>query len=146
MWWRRLQYHRNQGSIFLHYIDNHDKKTPLQKLIDSTTILHRESNHRKLQIAESVAITVRHPNINVQLATDFILPSVRPQTAIPDLEESSSQSGSSIMPGPGRLNQSTARRQARISSPRLGSRAEPNNQSGSSIPPGPGHLSQRSPL
>ncbi|XP_076066930.1 uncharacterized protein LOC143040121 [Oratosquilla oratoria] len=75
---RHLLYRRNQGAIFQYYIDHHDQKPPLQKLIDSTTTLLKESNYRKMQIAEAVAITSRHPNINAQVSSDYILPSARP--------------------------------------------------------------------
>ena len=75
---RRLQYHRNQGSIFQHYTEAHNMRPPLQKLIEGTSILHREANFRKLQIAEAVAITYQRPSINVQQFAEFILPSVRP--------------------------------------------------------------------
>ena len=76
---RRLQFHRNNGSIFQHYTDSHNMKPPLQTLIEQTKIVHHEQNFRKLQIAEAVSITCQHPSINIQQAAEFILPSARPQ-------------------------------------------------------------------
>ena len=76
---RRLQSHRNQGSIFQHYTDHHNMKPPLQKLIDNTSIVHKEVAFRRLQIAEAVSITTQRPTINVQQAAEFTLPSARPQ-------------------------------------------------------------------
>ena len=76
---RRLQSHRSQGSIFQHFTEIHNMRPPLQKLIEQTEIIHRETRFRKLQIAEAVSITCQHPSINIQQAADFILPSARPQ-------------------------------------------------------------------
>ena len=75
---RRLQSHRSQGSIFQHYTEIHDMRPPLQKLLENTEIIHRESNFRKLQIAEAVSITLQHPSLNIQQNADFILPSICP--------------------------------------------------------------------
>ena len=80
---RRLQFHRNNGSIFQHYTDIHNMKPPLQALIESTEIVHKENQFRKLQIAEAVSITCQRPTINIQQAADFILPSTRPQSSTP---------------------------------------------------------------
>ena len=74
---RRLQSHKNNGSILDHFISVHDKKPALQTLIDNTKIEHMESRFRKLQIAEAVFIHTKQPLINVQKAVDFILPSAR---------------------------------------------------------------------
>ena len=76
---RRLQSHRNQGSIFQHFTETHNMKPPLEKLIEHTEIVHKETAFRKLQIAEAVSITCQHPTINIQQTADFILPSARPQ-------------------------------------------------------------------
>ena len=84
---RRLQYHRNQGSIFQHFTEIHSMRPPLQKLIEQTEIVHKESTFRKLQIAEAVSITCQHPTINIQQAADFILPSARPQVINPLQEQ-----------------------------------------------------------
>ena len=54
-------------------------KPPLQTLIDQTTIIHKETDFRKLQIAEAVSIISQRPSINIQQSADFILPSARPQ-------------------------------------------------------------------
>ena len=75
---RRLQSHRNQGSIFQHFTEVHNMRPPLQKLIEQTKVVHRESVFRRLQIAEAVSITCQRPTINIQQAADFILPSARP--------------------------------------------------------------------
>ncbi|KAK3866905.1 hypothetical protein Pcinc_027588 [Petrolisthes cinctipes] len=75
----RMQFHRNQGSIFQHFTDIHIMKPPLQKLLDQTQILHKETHFRKLQISEAISITCRRPSINIQQAADFIMPSTRPQ-------------------------------------------------------------------
>ena len=74
----RLQSHRSNGSIFQHFTEIHNMRPPLQKLIEQTEIIHKESSFRKLQIAEAVSITCQRPNINIQQAADFILPSARP--------------------------------------------------------------------
>ncbi|KAK4328408.1 hypothetical protein Pmani_001156 [Petrolisthes manimaculis] len=76
---RRMQSHRNQGSIFQHFTDIHIMKPPLQKLLNQTEIIHKENDLRELQISEAVSITYQRPSINVQQAADFILPSARPQ-------------------------------------------------------------------
>ena len=76
---RRMQSHRNQGSIFQHFTDIHIKKPPLQTLLDYTEIIHKENDFRKLQISEAVSITCQRPSINIQQAADFILPSARPK-------------------------------------------------------------------
>ena len=60
-------------------------KPPLQKLIETTKIVHHENQFRKLQIAEAVSITCQRPSINIQQAADFILPSARPQ--IPERQQ-----------------------------------------------------------
>ena len=75
---RRLQYHRNQGSIFQHFTEVHNKKPPLQYLIENTSIIHKETNFRRLQISEAVSITCQRPTINAQQTMNFTLPSVRP--------------------------------------------------------------------
>ena len=84
---RRLQFHRSQGSIFQHFTEVHNMRPPLQKLIQQTDIVHRESTFRRLQIAEAVSITCQHPTINIQQAVDFILPSARPQETNPHQEQ-----------------------------------------------------------
>ena len=76
---RRLQFHRNQGSIFQHFTEIHNMRPPLQKLIDNTQIIHKENDFRKQQIAEAVSITIQRPSINIQQSADFILPSKRLQ-------------------------------------------------------------------
>ncbi|KAK3877223.1 hypothetical protein Pcinc_018023 [Petrolisthes cinctipes] len=77
-----MQSHRNQGSIFQHFTEIHIMKPPLQKLLDQTEILHKETDFRKLQISEAVSITCQRPSINNQQAADFILPSARPQDQV----------------------------------------------------------------
>ena len=84
---RRLQAHRSNGSIFQHFTETHNMRPPLQKLIEQTEIVHKESAFRKLQIAEAVSIICQHPTINIQQAADFILPSARPQETNPNLDQ-----------------------------------------------------------
>ena len=74
---RRLLAHRNQGSIHQHYVDVHDRKPSLQELIDSTSIIHKESNYSRLLISEAVSIVTQKPSLNIQQETDTLLPSSR---------------------------------------------------------------------
>ena len=53
-------------------------RPPLQKLIEHTVIIHKETNFRRLQIAEAVPIMCQRPSINIQQAAEFILPSSHP--------------------------------------------------------------------
>ncbi|KAK3860802.1 hypothetical protein Pcinc_033170 [Petrolisthes cinctipes] len=54
---RRMQSHRNQGSIFQHFTETHIMKPRLEKLLDQTEILHKENYFRMLQISKAVSIT-----------------------------------------------------------------------------------------
>ena len=74
---RRLLAHRNRGSIHQHYVDVHDRKPSLQELIDSTSIIHKESNYSRLLISEAVSIVTQKPSLNIQQETDTLLPSSR---------------------------------------------------------------------
>ena len=125
---RRLQYHRNQGSIFQHYTEHHNMKPPLQQLIANTTILHRESTFRRMQIAEAVSIVLQHPSINVQLAADFVLPSLRPLGPHQQMQEQNTNEHPLVYPAPHQSNPTgpVTRSQARISVTSYGSeRATP---------------------
>ena len=66
---------------------NPQHEAPLEKLIQQTEIVHKETVFRKLQIAEAVSITCQHPTINIQQSADFILPSARPQQTIHHQEQ-----------------------------------------------------------
>ena len=74
---RRLQAHRNNGAIHQHFIDVHDKKPPLEELIENTDIIHRENNYGRLVIAEAVSINQQKPTLNVQISSEYVLPSNR---------------------------------------------------------------------
>ena len=69
--------HKNNLAILNHIISVHDKKQALQFLIDYTKIEQMKSRFRRLQIAEAVFINTKQPQINVQKAVNFILPSAR---------------------------------------------------------------------
>ena len=74
---RRLQAHRNQGAIHQHFVDIHDRKPALQELIDSTTIIHKESRYSRLLITEAVSIAIQKPSLNIQMDSNYLLPSSR---------------------------------------------------------------------
>ena len=76
---RRLLYHRNQGAIFQHFTDKHDRKPTVTELLDSTTIIAQESNIRRRMITEAVYIKLQKPSLNIQTASYYILPSTRRQ-------------------------------------------------------------------
>ena len=135
---RRLQFHRNQGSIFQHFTEIHNMRPPLQKLIQSTDIIHKQSTFRKLQIAEAVSITCQRPTINIQQATDFILPSGRPQGTHPHQEQQANRQ-QQVQPANQRQGPVTraAAALARASRQDPGSPTQSNSQSEPSILPGP---------
>ena len=76
---RRLQNHRNNGAIFQHYTDKHNRKPGVEELLQSTVIIGQESNIKRLMIAEAVSIKLQKPNLNIQMASQYILPSSRRQ-------------------------------------------------------------------
>ena len=79
---RRMQYHRNQGAIFQHYTEKHDKRPTVKELLESTDIIGQESTTRRLMIAEAVSIKLQKPTLNVQTASQYVLPSTRRQRAL----------------------------------------------------------------
>ena len=79
---RRLQAHRNQGAIFQHYTDQHDRKPTVDELLESTTIIGTENSIRRLMIAEAVSIKLQKPTLNVQTSSQYVLPSTRRQRAL----------------------------------------------------------------
>ena len=82
---KRLQFHRNQGAIFQHYTENHDKKPSVTELINSTEIITKEQNFSRLIIAEAIAIHLEKPKLNIQTHSHHVLPSTRRQRAL-DIE------------------------------------------------------------
>ena len=74
---RRMQAHRNNGGINSHYTASHDRKPLLTELLENTTIVHREPLRYRLNIAEAVHIAVKHPVLNTQKESDYVLPSAR---------------------------------------------------------------------
>ena len=74
---RRMQAHRNNGGINNHYTQFHDRKPLLVELLENTTIIHRETQKHRLQIAEAVSISLNHPVLNTQTEHDYVLPSAR---------------------------------------------------------------------
>ena len=74
---RRLQAHRNNGAIFQHYTEKHDRKPSLNELVENTEILHTEQNYHKRIIAEASYILLHRPNMNIQLEAEKSLPSCR---------------------------------------------------------------------
>ena len=74
---RRMLAHRNNGAINKHYTKEHDRKPLLTELLQNTTVIHRENVPMRLNISEAVSIAVRHPVLNIQTESDYILPSVR---------------------------------------------------------------------
>ena len=79
---RRLLYHRNNGAIFQHYTDQHNRKPTVEELLQSTVILGQENITKRLMIAEAVSIKLQKPNLNVQTASQYILPSSRRPRAL----------------------------------------------------------------
>ena len=78
---RRLQAHRNNGAIHQHFVDTHDRKSSLQELIDSTSIIHRESRYGRLLITEAFSIALQKPSLNFQVDYNTLLPSSRSRRA-----------------------------------------------------------------
>ena len=79
---RRLQAHRNQGSIFQHYTDQHDRRPTVNELLESTSIIGHETTSRRLMIAEAVSIKLQKPTLNIQTTSQYVLPSTRRQRAL----------------------------------------------------------------
>ena len=82
---KRLQNHRNQGAIFQHFTEEHNKRPVVTELINSTEIITREQNFSRLIIAEAIAIHIERPTLNVQTHSHHVLPSTRRQRAL-DIE------------------------------------------------------------
>ena len=84
---RRMLAHRNNGGINSHYTKTHDRKPLLDELLKNTTIIHRENIKYRLNIAEAVSIAIKHPALNTQKESDYILPSARRRTAVTQRNE-----------------------------------------------------------
>ena len=82
---KRLQNHRNQGAIFQHFTEHHNKRPVVAELINSTEIITREQNFSRLIIAEAIAIHIERPKLNIQTHSHHVLPSTRRQRAL-DIE------------------------------------------------------------
>ena len=78
---RRMLAHRNNGGINSHYTKKHDRKPLLNELLENTSIIHREIRSTRLKIAEAVSIALKHPTLNTQKESDYVLPSARRRTA-----------------------------------------------------------------
>ena len=74
---RRLQYHRNQGAIFQHFTEKHDRRPTVDELLQATTVISQENTRKRLMIAEAVYIKLQKPSLNIQTASQYILPSSR---------------------------------------------------------------------
>ena len=79
---KRFQFHRNQGSIFQHFTEKHDRRPTVTELLDSTDIITREQNFTRLTIAEAVHIQLQKPTLNVQTHSHHVLPSTRRRRAL----------------------------------------------------------------
>ena len=79
---RRCQNHRNQGAIFQHFTEKHDRKPTVNEILDSTEIVTKETNFSRLTIAEAISIHLEKPTLNVQTHSHHILPSTRRQRAL----------------------------------------------------------------
>ena len=79
---RRFQSHRNQGAIFQHYTEKHNRRPTVSKLLQCTNIIEQENDKRKLMIAEAVHIKLQKPSLNIQTTSYYILPSTRRQRAL----------------------------------------------------------------
>ena len=82
---KRLQFHRNQGSIFQHFTEKHNRRPTVTELLSSTDIITREQNFTRLTIAEAVHIQLEKPTLNVQTHSHHVLPSTRRRRAL-DIE------------------------------------------------------------
>ena len=82
---KRLSQHRNKGAINEHYKDIHNRLPKVEKLIENTKIIHRESIRYRLLISEAVSIAPQKPTLNVQAEFDYVLPSCRSR---PNLDNS----------------------------------------------------------
>ena len=74
---RRMQAHRNHGGIHNHFTTTHDRKPLLKELLSNTSIIHRENRTFRLNVAEAVSIALKHPVLNTQTESDYVLPSAR---------------------------------------------------------------------
>lgn len=63
---QRMTYHCTCGSIKNHNKTAHQKKICTKELLESTTILRKESNKEELMIAEALLIKEKKPTINLQ--------------------------------------------------------------------------------
>ena len=79
---KRLQNHRNQGAIFQHFTEKHDRKPTVNELLTSTDIITREQNFSRLTIAEAVHIQLEKPTLNIQTHSHHVLPSTRRRRAL----------------------------------------------------------------
>ena len=79
---RRLQNHRNQGAIFQHYTEKHNKRPVVNEILESTNVIGQETTLRRLMIAEAVAIKLQKPTLNIQTTSQYVLPSTRRQRAL----------------------------------------------------------------
>ena len=79
---RRCQNHRNQGAIFQHFTEEHDRRPTVNETINSTEIISKEPSFSRLAIAEAISIHLEKPTLNIQTHFHHILPSTRRQRAL----------------------------------------------------------------
>ena len=78
---RRLTCHLQAGAIKNHYRTHHNIALNRQHLEDGTTILDKETDHRRLLLLEALYIAEKRPTMNAQVEDFQILPtSKRPPT------------------------------------------------------------------
>ena len=55
----RMKAHSYGGAIHDHFTSTHDRRPKVNELVDSTTIIHREPERKRLAVAEAVSIALR---------------------------------------------------------------------------------------
>ena len=74
---KRISAHLQDGAIRRHHHINHGPRITRQQMEDNTRIVHRETDKRRLKMAEAVLIYTTKPAINIQVMPDLSLPSNR---------------------------------------------------------------------
>ena len=63
---RRLTYHAQSGSIFLHFKSEHCRKPKREELCNNTVILSSANSRQRLAIKEAILISEKNPTLNRQ--------------------------------------------------------------------------------
>ena len=74
---RRLYAHIRNGSIKQHVHNEHGITLTQEQIEENTSILHRESDKRRLILTEALYIHTTKPSMNIQQTPENILPSLR---------------------------------------------------------------------